>query len=368
MNRASESAPASVLVINDSAVARAVIRAVLSAVPGFRLVGEAATGLDGVEQAARLRPDLVLLDMHLPDINGVEVTRRVMAMRAMRILICTATVRRNISYLFDALKAGALDYTQTPQLNARPGERISREALAEAGKALLGKMRTVLGLALEDERAHASGAMRSGSDRILPSDDVTAASADVRPVRIVGIGCSTGGPGALARLLTELPSPLGAPVLVSQHIEEDFTPGLADWLSRESGLTVSVAHAGERPVAGHVYLARGGRQNLLLKQGWRMDYEPSGSAIYYPNVNRMLESLAEVAGRFACGVVLTGLGDDGAAGMTQLAEVGATLLVQDPATAVVDGMPGAVIRRGTVDRGYSIKQLGQLIGAWAGSR
>jgi two-component system chemotaxis response regulator CheB/two-component system response regulator WspF len=96
MIRPTESAPASVLVINDSAVARAVIRAVLSAAPGFRLAGEAGTGLDGVAQAADLGPDLVLLDMHLPDINGVEVTRRILSMRRMRILICTATVHRNM--------------------------------------------------------------------------------------------------------------------------------------------------------------------------------------------------------------------------------------------------------------------------------
>jgi chemotaxis response regulator CheB len=155
---------------------------------------------------------------------------------------------------------------------------------------------------------------------------------------------------------------------VSQHIEAAFTPGLADWLSRESGVPVAVAQSGQRPEAGHVYLARGGRQNLLLRPGWHLDYEPSGSAIYYPNINRMLASIAEIAGGAACGVVLTGLGDDGAGGMAQLARVGARLLVQDPVTAVVDGMPGAVIRSGAVDRGYSLEKLGQLIGGWAGAR
>jgi chemotaxis response regulator CheB len=262
-----------------------------------------------------------------------------------------------------------LDYTQTPKLNARPGERIGRDALAEAGKSLIAKMRTVLGLTLEGDESSAaarSNQYQTGELRSEIGAGVTATHA--RPVRIVGIGCSTGGPGALARLLGALPKPLAAPLLVSQHIEEAFTPGLADWLSRESGIPVEVAQPGQRPDAGRVYLARGGRHNLLLRPGWHLDYESSGSAIYYPNINRMLGSIAEVAGGSACGVVLTGLGDDGAVGMTQLAGVGARVLVQDPASAVVDGMPGAVIRKGTVDRGYSLEQLGKLIGGWAGIR
>jgi chemotaxis response regulator CheB len=154
---------AGVLVINDSPVARAVIIAVVQAAPDFRLVGQAASGLAGVEQAARLRPDLVLLDMHMPDINGVEVTRRVLALRPTRILICTATIRRNTGYLFDALKAGALDYCRTPSIDARPGERVGREALLAAGGGLLGKMQTVLGLPLRCRRCRRARAPASSA-------------------------------------------------------------------------------------------------------------------------------------------------------------------------------------------------------------
>jgi chemotaxis response regulator CheB len=357
---------AGVLVINDSPVARAVIIAVVQAAPDFRLVGQAASGLVGVEQAARLRPDLVLLDMHMPDINGVEVTRRVLALRPTRILICTATIRRNTGYLFDALKAGALDYCRTPSIDARPGERIGREALLVAGRGLLGKMRTVLGLPLR-AAAGAAEPARAGGERGA-SAPALAPGGEARPTRIVGIGCSTGGPSALATLLAALPRTLAAPVLVSQHIEAEFTPGLADWLARESERPVSVAESGEVPAAGHVYLARGGRSNLLLRPGWRLAYEPSGAAVYYPNINRMLASLAEVAGSAACGVVLTGLGDDGADGMAALAQVGAKLLVQDPASAAVDGMPGAVLRRKLLGHGHGLVDLARLIGAWAGSR
>jgi chemotaxis response regulator CheB len=365
MSTQAVTAAARVLVINDSPVARAVIAAVVQSAPDFRLAGQATSGIDGVGQAARLRPDLVLLDMHMPDINGVEVTRRVLDLRPTRILICTATIRRNTTYLFDALKAGALDYTRTPIIAARPGERVDRAALLAAGRGLLGKMRTVLGLPLRDAGGGAAPA-RAGGRGSAPAAAEPADGA--RPSRIVGIGCSTGGPSALSRLLAALPLDMAAPVLVSQHIEQEFTPGLADWLTRESGHQVGVAGSGQVPVAGRVYLARGGRSNLLLKPGWRLGYEPSGAAVYYPNIDRMLASLAEVAGRAACGLVLTGLGDDGAVGMAQLKGVGAKLLVQDPATAAVAGMPGAVLGRGILSHGHGLEDLARLIGAWAGSR
>jgi chemotaxis response regulator CheB len=366
MTKPSPSSPAKVLVINDSPVARAVTAAVVGSAADFHLAGQATSGLDGVEQAARLRPDMVLLDMHMPDINGVEVTRRILALRPTRILICTATIRRNTSYLFDALKAGALDYTRTPVIDARPGARVSREAVRQAGRGLLGKMRTVLGLPLHDAR-HEAPAPEPGP-RPWAQSTVSAPAGVTRPARIVGIGCSTGGPSALSTLLAALPRGIAAPVLVSQHIEEEFAAGLADWLARESGHPVTIARAGEPPAAGHVYLARGGRSNLLLAPGWRLGYEPSGAAIYYPNIDRMLASLAAVAGRSACGVILTGLGDDGAVGMAALKGAGAKLLVQDPATAAVDGMPGAVLRRGVLGHGHAPADLARLIGAWAGSR
>ncbi len=366
MSTPSASSPAKVLVINDSPVARAVIAAVVATAPDFRLAGQASSGRDGVEQATRLRPDLVLLDMHMPDINGVEVTHRILALRPVRILICTATIRRNTTYLFDALKAGALDYTRTPSIDARPGARVGREELLRAGHVLLGKMRTVLGLRL---RGTGGTEPRPAPARQAPAELRPAAS-DVRgngvqPVRIIGIGASTGGPSALSTLLAALPRDLAVPILVSQHIEEEFTHGLAAWLAHQSGHPVSVAGNGEMPAAGHVYLARGGRSNLLLKPGWRLGYEPSGAAIYYPNIDRMLASLAEVAGRGACGVVLTGLGDDGSVGMAQIKGVGGRLLVQDPATAAVDGMPGAVIRRGLLGNGHALADLARLVGAWS---
>ncbi len=368
--------PAGVVIVNDSPVARAVTAAVIAADGGFRLLGQATGGLAGVELVCRLRPQLVLLDLHMPDIDGVEVTRRIMAACPTRILISSATIRSNTTYLFNALKQGALDYTHTPSLKARPGESVTRADLLTAGTSLLRKMRTVLSLrsgagtvAVPPPRP-AGGATRSGTAP-APAGNGTRHAA----VRVVAVGSSTGGPSALATLFGALPRGLPAVYLVSQHIDPEFTEGLALWLSEETGHPAAVARAGEIPLPGHVYLACGGRRNLILSAGGRLQYESAGDAVYCPNINRMFASLAAAvagprtvppaAGRAPiCGVVLTGLGDDGAEGLALIKAAGGRVLVQDPATAVVDGMPGAPIRRGIVTHGQALPELARLIAHW----
>jgi len=366
--------PAGVVIVNDSPVARAVTAAVIAADGGFRLLGQATGGLAGVELVCRLRPQLVLLDLHMPDIDGVEVTRRIMATCPTRILISSATIRSNTAYLFNALKQGALDYTHTPSLKARPGESVTRADLLTAGTGLLRKMRTVLslrsGAGAVAVPPSAGSATRSGT-AAAPAGNATHHA----EVRVVAVGSSTGGPSALATLFGALPRGLPAVYLVSQHIDPEFTEGLALWLSEETGHPATVARAGEIPIPGHVYLACGGRRNLILSPGGRLQYESAGDAVYCPNINRMFASLAAAvagpptvppaAGRAPiCGVVLTGLGDDGAEGLALIKAAGGRVLVQDPATAVVDGMPGAPIRRGIVTHGQALPELARLIAHW----
>ena len=356
-----------VVIVNDSAVARAVIAAVLQTDGGFRILGQATCGQDGVDLARRLRPELVLLDMHMPDINGVEVTRRIMAGHPTRILITSATIRRNTTYLFDALEAGALDYTHTPSLTARPGASVDRAALLAAGDGLLRKMRTVLRLAA-GAGARAAAAAEVSTPEPATSRRPGAPTLASPSPRLVGIGSSTGGPTALATLFRNLPRGLDAAFLVSQHIDPEFSEGLARWLGQESGHPCAVARQGEAVTPGRVYLASGGRRNLVISQGGRLGYESAGEAIYAPNINRMFATVAAHGGARACGVVLTGLGDDGAEGLALIQAAGGEILVQDPATAVVDGMPGAPIRRGILTRGHALPELARRIARWVEGR
>ncbi|NEX21602.1 response regulator [Thiorhodococcus mannitoliphagus] len=371
-----------VVLVNDSPVARAVTGAVVQAAGEFRLLGSAAGGLAGVAMVCDKRPALVLLDMHMPDINGVEVTRRIMRDCPTRILICSATIHRNAGFLFDALAAGALDFAHTPTLAAKAGSQVGRAELLSAGAELLHKMRLVLQLEPSARTPSLSRSRRpSGA---APVDWVSERRPDPQPglpsaeiarhahhglitslPPIVAIGCSTGGPSTLARLLRALPRALPAAVVVSQHIEADFTAGLAQWLSEEAGKPVCVARDGEPPLAGRVYIAAGGRRNLTLAAWGALRYEHSGDALYYPNIDRMMTSVGERLGQRACGVILTGLGDDGAAGLAVLAAAGGRVLVEDPQTAVIDGMPRAVLRRGLATHGQSPEDLALTIARWA---
>lgn len=353
-----------VLIINDSAVARAVTAAVVRASGAFTLAGEATCGSDGVALARQLRPDLVLLDMHMPDINGVEVTRRLMAERPTRILVTSATIRSNTTYLFDALKQGALDYCHTPALMARPGEKVDNLQLLNAGTEMLKKMHTVLTLPLE--RVRPSLTTPNTSRRVPMGPSGTGISGARVP--IVAIGCSTGGPTALCTLLAAVPPGLPAAFLVSQHIESEFTEGLARWLGEQTGHPVSVATDGQQPRAGHVHLACGGRRSLTLSAAGSLRYESAAEAVYYPNINRMLTSVATNRGAACCGVILTGLGDDGADGLMALKGAGGKPLVQNPATAAVEGMPDAVLRRGIVSHGQPLQDLARLITHWIAQR
>jgi len=367
-----------VVIVNDSAVARAVTAAVVKACGEFEVLGSAAGGRAGVAMVCEQRPALVLLDMHMPDINGVEATRRIMRDCPTRILICSATIRRNAGFLFDALAAGAVDFTHTPVLTAQAGTQVGRDQLLGSGAELLHKMRLVMQLAVPARTSAPPGAPAESTHpgvRRAP-DAARAPGVHPRPVRdppwgfasalppVVAIGCSTGGPSTLARLLRALPPSLSAAVVVTQHIEAEFTEGLARWLTQETGRAVGVASDGEPPRAGRVYLACGGRRNLTLTAGGVLRYEPSGAALYYPNIDRMLSTVAARLGRRACGVILTGLGDDGAAGLAAVAAAGGQVLVEDPATAVIDGMPRAALRRGLVSRGQSLDDLALGIARW----
>lgn len=367
-----------VVIVNDSAVARAVTAAVVKASGEFRVLGSAAGGLAGVAMVCDQRPALVLLDMHMPDINGVEATRRIMRDCPTPVLICSATIRRNAGFLFDALAAGAVDFTHTPVLTAQAGSQVGRDQLLGSGAELLHKMRLVMQLAAPLQpwgSGGAPGGAAQGSGT-RGSGSVSERGVYKRPVLdhrhgfgpslppVVAIGCSTGGPSTLARLLRALPPALPAALLVTQHIEAEFTEGLARWLTQETGRPVSVAKDGEGLGVGRVYLAAGGRRNLTLTASGVLRYEPSGAALYYPNIDRMLSTVAARLGQRACGVILTGLGDDGAAGLAVLAEAGGQVLVQDPATAVIDGMPRAALRGGHAQRGQSLEDLALSIARW----
>ncbi len=308
-------------IVNDLPMVAEALRRVVALRPEHEVVWIAKDGAQAVMACARDRPDLILMDLIMPGMDGVEATRRIMAETPCSILIVTADVGMNASGVFEAMGHGALDAIDTPVLDHRHPENGAAPLLAKL-----------------DCIARRVGA----GTTILPAIPSPAAMPDHVP--LIAIGASAGGPGALAGVLSTLPRDFPASIVIVQHIDARFATGLAHWLSQQSPNPVRLAEAGERPAAGAVLLARGD-QHLCLGHTGRLGYtsEPRAHA-YRPSIDVFFASLCQHWRHAAVGVLLTGMGKDGAAGLKALRDQGHHTLAQDEATSTVYGMPKAAAR------------------------
>ncbi|MFO0801294.1 MAG: chemotaxis-specific protein-glutamate methyltransferase CheB [Gemmataceae bacterium] len=313
-----------IAIVNDLALAREVLRRVVQSVPGYTVAWEAADGDDAVTKAAADRPDVILMDLVMPRLDGAEATRQIMRHSPCPVLVVTATVGGNLALVYRAMGAGALDAVETPTLGPggiphNAGPLVAR--LSKLDAALRGQ---------------------TGSG-FVPAPAKKPPSIDLP--RIVGIGVSTGGPDALAAVLAALPVGLPVAVLVVQHIAAEYAPGLADALRPRCQLPVRVVVSGDVPHPGTVYLAATD-DHLELASDLRLRYTPAPhSAPYRPSVDVLFASLAARAPRPGVGVLLTGMGTDGADGLLKLRQSGWHTIAQDEATCVVYGMPKAAVER-----------------------
>ena len=310
-------------IVNDSALAVAALRRALALDNTLDIVWVASDGEQGVQMAARQTPDLILMDLLMPVVDGVEATRRIMAATPCAIVVVTMDLGRNANKVFDAMGQGAIDAVDTPTLTAS-------DAMLAAGP-LLRKIRNIDRLLAGRARA--------------PQTLAAASSAPAAP-RLVAIGASAGGPAALATLLGALPADFGAAVVTVQHVDEAFAQGMAEWLDAQSPLPVRIARAGEAPQAGTMLLA-GTNDHLRLVAGARMAYTPEpGDYRYRPSIDVFFESVVEHWRGEAVGVLLTGMGRDGAQGLKAMRERGFLTIAQDQATSAVYGMPKAAATLG----------------------
>lgn len=310
-----------IAIVNDMPLAVEAMRRILVRA-GHEVIWIARNGHDAVERCQRDLPDLILMDVVMPELDGVEATRRIMARTPCAIIIVTANVADSTSRVFEAMGAGARDAVNTPTLG-EPGN-------LDGGKALLAKIETIRKL-------------------IGPTDgrksDTPAAPAARPPEfkhdRLVAIGASAGGPAAVSKLLAALPADFPAAIVVVQHVDPQFAHGLTDWLRSHTQLQVRLVEEGDRPRAGTVFLA--GRENhLILASPTHLGYtrHPVESS-YHPSVDVFFKSVSRMWPGLAVGVLLTGMGRDGAAGLKALREAGHHTIAQDQATSAVYGMPKA---------------------------
>ena len=360
-------APVTVVVVDDSAVQRRFARGAIEADGCMTVIGEARNGRDAVAMVERLRPQVVLMDLHLPVMNGIEAIERIMATRPTPILVYSSFVdgddRGNAA---TALAAGAVDVMEKPSASVGRLDDYAdalRRRLRVAGRAKV----------ITHPRARLAGATTGtlstrrlgGPDRSdSPAEPRTSSGTTEfapRPVQVVAIGASTGGPQALSNLLAELPADFSAAVVVVQHMAEGFIEGLAGWLDTMCALPVAVGAHGKRLLPGTVTIAPSGH-NLIVHEQLRVTLqEPAPAQYHVPGIDATLMSVADSIGSAAVGVLLTGMGRDGAAGMKCLRDAGAFTIAQDEETSAVYGMPAAAMALDAADVQLSIGDIGPAV-------
>lgn len=310
-----------IAIVNDSQIALEALRRVIASDPGHALAWTAENGQEAVDKALDDTPDIILMDLIMPGMDGVEATRRIMTHSPCAILVVTASVQENTARVFEAMGAGALDAVNTPVLGSA-GDGTGRDAL-------LAKLDTVKMLLRGQARLDAALGKPRPCAHNHPEQ------------QLIAIGASTGGPAALAEVLGTLPPDIPAAIVVIQHVDEQFVASFAEWLGGRIRLPVRLAQEGDRLRPGTVLVA-GRHDHLVLRDDQRLGYRPEPVEYpYRPSVNAFFASLVAHWQGEVTGVLLTGMGRDGAEGLRALRGQGWHTLAQDMATSAVYGMPKA---------------------------
>jgi two-component system response regulator WspF len=332
-----------VALVNDLKMALEALRRVVESMPDASVVWMAEDGSQALDKCQQDLPDLVLMDMIMPVMDGVEATRQIMNTCPCPILVTTASVTDNVSYVFEALGHGAVDAVNTPVLGTAGS--------LQGADDLIRKIRQVRQL-------------RRPARTPLPSHETHSSSAPPIASRIpplVAIGASTGGPQALRKTLATIGKPPHYAVLVVQHLDAIFVPGLAKWLSSESDLPVGIVEPNQRPRAGQVYLACSSDHLVLGAEG-RMQYvEEPKDRIHRPSVDVLFASLCEHHVPPGVAVLLTGMGQDGANGLKSLLDHRWETIAQNESSSAVWGMPGAAVRMKAACQVLADSQIGEAI-------
>jgi two-component system chemotaxis response regulator CheB len=317
-----------VLVVEDSPACRELLLGLIGGDPRLHVVGVAPDGEAAVEAAARLRPDVIAMDIHLPRLDGFAATRRIMETCPTRIVMVTASsVPHEVARSFEALESGALAVLGKPVAPGHPQFAVLRDDLLRT-LALMAEVPVV---------------RRWPAARQTPAPPLDVPVHN-RQVSLVAIGASTGGPLALQALLSALHADFAVPIVIVQHIAPGFAEGLAQWLSHSTGRAVRVGRQGERLQPGAAYVAVDGLHTTVCADGRIALDAGAPEHGYRPAVACLFRSVAQHVGARAVGVLLTGMGRDGAQELRAMRLAGALTLAQDSASAVVHGMPGEALR------------------------
>lgn len=332
-----------VAIVNDSLMALESLRRIILGCPKYELAWTAMNGQEALEKCAIETPDIILMDLIMPVMDGIEATRQISARHACAILVVTATVEGNAARVFEAMSVGALDAVSTPVLGT--------EGNAAGCDLLLRKLASIATLLKA----------RETTQPVRRLDKMPSAQSGVP---LIAIGASTGGPAALKTVLGDLPADLNAAIAVVQHVDQQFVASFADWLDQQVALPVRLAGAGDGPRRGTV-LVCGREDHLICTPSGVFDYTATPRELAYrPSVDVFFHSVAENYTNQVLGILLTGMGRDGAAGLEAIRARGWHTIAQDEATSAVYGMPKAAKERGAARQILAVGDIGPAVIRW----
>ena len=348
--------PLNVLIVDDSAVVRQVLSALIGAAPGLAVLAACADPLLAMERMKRQWPDVIVLDVEMPRMDGITFLRRLMQERPTPVVICSTLTEKGAKTTIDALAAGAVAIVTKPRLD------LKQALVASAGELL----QTVRAAARANVQRPAAQAVSAPAGKL--SADAILAPASGRALsrtteRVVAIGTSTGGTQALERVLSTLPR-VSPGIVIVQHMPEKFTAAFATRLDGLCEIEVREAQRYDRVLPGRALIAPGGRHLLLRRDGAQYLVDVVDGPVvnrHRPSVDVLFRSVAKCAGANALGIIMTGMGDDGAAGLLEMRQAGAQTLAQDEHSCVVFGMPKEAIKRGAAQKTLALGAIAREI-------
>lgn len=346
-----------VLLVDDSALMRQTLGELLQNTPGFELVAAVADPIMASKRMQQQWPDVIVLDVEMPRMDGITFLKQIMHAHPTPVVICSTLTERGTQTTLDAMAAGAFTAIAKPKLGLR-------DFLSEHAKDFIATIRAAAQANVRHLLPPATPLAvtpKLNADAVLPATRNYSLSQTTE--RIVAIGTSTGGTQALEHILTALPR-LSPGLVIVQHMPAQFTAAFAQRLDRMCEIDVREAQHGERVVPGLALIAPGGRHMLLRRSGAHYHVEIVDGPLvsrHRPSVNVLFRSVAQSAGRNAMGMLLTGMGDDGAAGLLEMRQAGAHTVAQDEASCVVYGMPKEAVRRGAVEQVIALKDAAKTI-------
>lgn len=345
-----------VLLVEDSPIAMTILKRILSSSPEIEIVGTARTGKEGLALIPNIQPDVICTDFFMPQMNGLEFTSQVMVDHPLPILVVSASVQEDDAYrVFQLLEAGALDVLPKPRTGLNANNLLLKQAL-------INKVKVLSGVKVFKKK-------RPRLEPVVPP--LTTLTTQKKPLarstsfrsnfKVIAVGASTGGPLGLQALFMALPKDFPLPIICVQHISQGFLQGLLDWLEVTCGVSIQIAQAGEKPEPGNIYFPPE-RRHLTIDRLGRFVYSnalPEES--HCPSVTTLFASVAKFYGRKTIGILLSGMGRDGADGMKVIADAGGLTIAQDEATSVVFGMPKEAIALGAVQRVLPIDAIAPTV-------